>query len=69
MKYYTLRFFDSGGTLLETLTSKTKLKPIDKANAIHLMKGMVADSVEVYESDKYGRVADRTVKTFVMDIK
>ena len=61
MKYYTLRFLD-GRTELETLTTKNKVNRIGIAAARSLCRQMGATQVEIYESDKFGRIADRTVR-------
>ena len=61
MKYYTLRFLD-GRTELEVLTTKKPVNRIGIAAARSLCRKMGADSVEIYESDKFGNISDWTVR-------
>jgi hypothetical protein len=61
MKYYTLRFLD-GRTELEFLTTKNKVNRIGVGAARSLCRQMGATQVEIYESDKYGHIADWTVR-------
>jgi len=52
-KYYTLTFLD-GRTILETLTTKKPINRISAETARTLCKPRGADSVEIYESDRWG---------------
>ena len=61
MKYYTLRFLD-GRTELECLTTKKPVNRIGIAAARSLCRQMGATQVEIYESTKYGAIADWTVR-------
>ncbi len=66
MKYYTLRFLD-GRIELECLTTKKPVNRIGIAAARSLCRQMGATGVEIYESDKFGTIADWTVR--IVNIK
>jgi len=53
-KYYTLSFLDKYETILETLTTKKPVNRISAITARSLCKMHGANSVEIYESDRWG---------------
>lgn len=62
MKYYTLRFLN-GRQELEILTTKNPVEKIGVKVARKLIRDMGGDTVEIYESDKWGAIKDWTIKT------